>query len=183
MSPSVVAQINSRIPALVLSVGRILRDLVREVLKAILLKPLVPVWVCPDEDGVMEWMGEDSDDFLDCCYNGDDSPYSPPTSTSTSSAMGNSPLVPTRSRNFTPLILFSCSPVRSENTHSAHHSWKYIQGAGDDEENWSNGLRSEVFWRNKEIILASDDPREVRHSSATDSCVMFCLKKFEECAC
>ena len=173
MSPSVIAQINSRIPAMVLSVGRTLRDMVRDVLKGTLLVPFMPIWVCPDEDSVMEWMGEGSDDFLDSCCSDETAsipPLTSPSSSSSSSAEGNSPLPlmalsPSSSlrREFTPLILFSCSPVRSENTHSAHHSWKYIQGAGDDEENWSNGLSSEMFWRNKENILASDDPREVRH--------------------
>lgn len=178
MSPSVIAQINSRIPAMVLSVGRILRDMVRDVLKGILLVPFMPIWVCPDEDGVMEWMGEESDDFLDRCCSDEAPSFSPSpspslsaSSTSSSSfAEGKSPLpsVPPSTSSsllgeYTPLILFSCSPVRSENTHSAHHSWKYIQGAGDDEENWSNGLSSEMFWKNKQIILASDDPREVRH--------------------
>jgi Rit1 N-terminal domain len=109
------------------------------------------VWVTPDGDGVMEWSGEGSDELLDCNYRCDthstDGPAAAPSSSS--------------SLDFTPLVLFSCSPVRSENVHSAHHSWKYVQGAGDDEENWSAGLTSEMFWKNKDLILASDDPHEV----------------------
>ncbi|KAK0099704.1 hypothetical protein ONS95_013400 [Cadophora gregata] len=33
----------------------------------------------------------------------------------------------------------------------------YIQGAGDDTENWAHGLTPPVFWRHKEIILAISD--------------------------
>lgn len=34
-------------------------------------------------------------------------------------------------------------------------SWIYIQGAGDDEESWAQGLTPATFWRRREEILAS----------------------------
>jgi hypothetical protein len=52
--------------------------------------------------------------------------------------------------------------VEETTAHRELHSWTYIQGAGDDEENWAKGLTSEVFWENKsEILLTSDHPSVV----------------------
>jgi hypothetical protein len=151
MSPSAASQINSLLPHMVTSVGATLRDMVRSLLVPLLVKPFRPVWVTPDGDGVMEWSGEGSDELLDCNCRCDTQSTDGPAAVPSSSS----------SLDFTPLVLFSCSPVRSENVHSAHHSWKYVQGAGDDEENWCAGLTSEIFWKNKDLILASDDPHEV----------------------
>jgi tRNA A64-2'-O-ribosylphosphate transferase len=33
----------------------------------------------------------------------------------------------------------------------------YIQGAGDDTENWAHGLSPPVFWANKEVLLSTPD--------------------------
>ena len=151
---------------MVLSVSPTLKEMIRKLLGHILLRPFRPYWVVPDEDGVLEWKGEDVEELLD--YFSSSSPrdddYS--SSSSSSSSSGGTPHTTSLSDSrtlldFTPLVLLSCSPARSENTHSAHHSWKYIQGAGDDEENWSCGLTAEIFWKNKDLILESDDPNEV----------------------
>jgi hypothetical protein len=34
-------------------------------------------------------------------------------------------------------------------------SWSYIQGAGDDEENWAQGLKPDKFWSHAEELLAA----------------------------
>jgi hypothetical protein len=74
---------------------------------------------------------------------------------------------------FTPLVLFSCSAVRTDALHAQEHSWKYIQGAGDDDENWCQGLTSELFWRHREEILHSDDPVEVTiHNTRLLICII-----------
>jgi Rit1 N-terminal domain len=181
LSLSVTSQINARLPSMVASVSPSLKSMIRALLKPLLKYPYKPIWVAPDEDGVMEWSGGDCELFLDACHlsshtdadddkdddgragDDDDAATGAGAGDGTSAASGPrvSPLGAPNSLDFTPLVLLSCSPVRSQNTHSAHHSWKYIQGAGDDEENWSAGLGSEVFWKNKDRILASDDPLEV----------------------
>lgn len=33
----------------------------------------------------------------------------------------------------------------------------YIQGAGDDTENWAHGLQPKVFWENKQVLLDADE--------------------------
>ena len=163
---------------MVASVSPSLKSMIRALLKPLLKNPYKPIWVAPDADGVMEWSGGDCETFLDACHlnpNADaDDDKDAATGTGTGAAAAGddgagaasgprvAPVGAPHSLDFTPLVLLSCSPVRSQNTHSTHHSWKYIQGAGDDEENWSAGLSSELFWKNKDLILASDDPQEVR---------------------
>ena len=41
-------------------------------------------------------------------------------------------------------------------------SWTYIQGAGDDEENWSRGLTPGLFWANYEELLVLQDEAGLR---------------------
>jgi tRNA A64-2'-O-ribosylphosphate transferase len=33
----------------------------------------------------------------------------------------------------------------------------YIQGAGDDTENWAHGLSPPVFWANREVLLSTPE--------------------------
>ena len=172
LSLSVASQINARLPSMVASVSPSLKSMIRALLKPLLKYPYKPIWVAPDEDGVMEWSGGDCELFLNACHlnshtdaddDDDDDDDSAGAGDGTGAAAGPrvSLVGAPHYLDFTPLVLLSCSPMRSQNTHSAHHSWKYIQGAGDDEENWSAGLSSELFWKNKDLILASDDPHEV----------------------
>lgn len=56
----------------------------------------------------------------------------------------------------TPVVLVSASKVISSEAAREHHSWVYVQGAGDDEENWALGLMPQLFWDNIESILSSD---------------------------
>lgn len=95
--------------------------------------PLTPIWAGVDE-GMIEWFGELSDDFL-------------------SKQMGyraDSTVV----EAYTPIVLFSCSDDIPEDLHRESHSWHYVKGAGDDEENWSIGLTPSVFWANKDLLLS-----------------------------
>lgn len=174
MSASVISQINYLLPSMVSSVSPSLKEMIKGLLGPVLLRPFRPFWAVPDEDGVLEWIGDDVDNFLD--YYSSISPSQDECSgggSNSGSCSGNygdgngdeshlncSPYV-NSPLEYTPLVLLSCSPVRSDSTHSACHSWKYIQGAGDDEENWSSGLSAEIFWGNKDHILESDDPKEV----------------------
>lgn len=55
---------------------------------------------------------------------------------------------------FTPIVCISASRVVSSEEFRMRRSWPYIQGAGDDEENWANGLVPEVFWKYHKELLA-----------------------------
>lgn len=47
----------------------------------------------------------------------------------------------------------------------------YIQGAGDDSEGWSNGLKPSLFWKHREQFLAAvegDIPALLQHATITD---------------
>mmetsp|Transcript_37031 Transcript_37031/g.71770 ORF Transcript_37031/g.71770 Transcript_37031/m.71770 type:complete len:517 (+) Transcript_37031:106-1656(+) len=46
--------------------------------------------------------------------------------------------------------------------------WTYIPGAGDDEENWAMGLTSDVFWKNRNAILSTNDSESVIASILKD---------------
>ncbi len=73
---------------------------------------------------------------------------------------------------FIPIVCISASapndavrkelPGRAEETlhcqvkfPTRHHSYAYVQGAGDDEENWAHGLTPQQFWCSRERIFAS----------------------------
>ncbi|CAB1112059.1 unnamed protein product [Ectocarpus sp. CCAP 1310/34] len=55
--------------------------------------------------------------------------------------------------SFTPVICVSASKVIAPERHREHHSWIYLQGAGDDEEHWSSGITPEQFWANSERLI------------------------------
>lgn len=55
-----------------------------------------------------------------------------------------------------PVVLVSASKVISSEAARELHSWVYVQGAGDDEENWALGLTAQLFWDNADTILSSD---------------------------
>lgn len=156
MSPSLASQIINALPSLIAGVPSTLTSIIRSTLSPCLLldntsgpvkRPLRPIWVCPsaasqdlgeredDTDGLLEWLGESALEFLS---------------------------IDTNDLPFAPVVMVSCSKARSEEIHRSRCSWSYIQGAGDDDENWAPpGLTSEHFWKHKDEILASDDPVEV----------------------
>lgn len=52
---------------------------------------------------------------------------------------------------FTVVLVTASAQVQSG--YSREHGFLYVQGAADDEEEWSHGLTPEVFWQNTESIL------------------------------
>jgi hypothetical protein len=56
-----------------------------------------------------------------------------------------------------PIVCVSASAVIDAAVHREQHSWHYIPGAADDEENWAGGLTSEVFWANREELLSANN--------------------------
>ena len=131
MANTAISQIEAQIPQLVNSVGDMTRAIVRDMLRPLLIGagPLQPVWVCVSEDGTLDWSGARAEQFVGDGFCG---------------------------VRWTPIVLFSCSPVTIDGAHSQHHSWHHIQGAGDDEESWARGLTPAMFWAHKDDILASD---------------------------
>lgn len=67
---------------------------------------------------------------------------------------------------FTPIILVSTSKFildsaqlnahDIENSHRSKDKFIYVQGAGDDHENWARGLTPEAFWKHRTQLLACD---------------------------
>ena len=138
MTPQQILYISRElIPALISSLPSMTKSLILSELAGKLVKPMVPVWVYPDEDGVLEWKGDFASDTLDNLSE---------------ASLDELP--------FTPLLLLSCSGAKRPR-HVSEQSWEYIQGAADDEENWALGLRPDMFWQHKDDILCSDDPNEV----------------------
>lgn len=108
------------------------------------------VWISPNEDGCIDWQGQHAEGLIDHIAN-------------QSTGLG-----------YVPIIALSCSGVRNSTTtlstlsplgmsHSSVHSWTYIAGAGDDDEFWSEGLTPDVFWRNREYILANNRDEDVEN--------------------
>ncbi|XP_048543194.1 tRNA A64-2'-O-ribosylphosphate transferase-like isoform X1 [Triticum urartu] len=57
--------------------------------------------------------------------------------------------------DFTPIILVSASAsgtVATQRT-ASEFSWRYIPGAGDDEESWARGLTPTLFWKHSYDLL------------------------------
>ncbi|KAL5483189.1 RIT1 [Sanghuangporus weigelae] len=61
------------------------------------------------------------------------------------------------STNFLPVICISASRSLEEGTERRRQGYSYVQGAGDDHENWSDGLIPDVFWRCKDELLNSTE--------------------------
>ncbi|RVW38329.1 Uncharacterized protein C3F10.06c [Vitis vinifera] len=59
--------------------------------------------------------------------------------------------------DFTPMILVSASSSTGifQNRTTSEFSWKYIPGAGDDEESWARGLSPKVFWNHASELINS----------------------------
>ena len=149
MTPQLIGHIsNEVIPQIVSLLSAEVAQTIVSQIGHVVKKRLVPVWLHPDEDGVLEWKGEHAEEVADAIVG--------------ASAMSDA-------LSFTPLLLLSCSGEKKAR-HVSEQSWEYIQGAGDDEENWACGLRPDDFWANKDCILSSDDPveveREVRRITA-----------------
>ncbi|KAL2479881.1 initiator tRNA phosphoribosyl transferase family protein [Abeliophyllum distichum] len=59
--------------------------------------------------------------------------------------------------DFTPVILLTASSSSSmfQKLTTSEFSWKYIAGAGDDEESWARGLSPNLFWKNAYDLISS----------------------------
>ena len=66
------------------------------------------------------------------------------------------PKIPLKNGQYHPIICCTASR-RVDGTDGSEGG--YIQGAGDDSEEWSQGLTPEIFWRNKAQLLGT--PKEV----------------------
>ena len=60
---------------------------------------------------------------------------------------------------FTPIVLVSASRFVSDSAGlyphaTSHRDFIYVQGAGDDHENWARGLTPDVFWKHHDQLLA-----------------------------
>lgn len=61
-----------------------------------------------------------------------------------------------------PILCVSCSCNNlSQSQHRERHSWPYIAGAGDDEENWSGGLTPCLFWQHHGRLTSCEDSFQV----------------------
>lgn len=63
--------------------------------------------------------------------------------------------------DFTPIILVSASQPNGTIQHrtNSNFSWRYIPGAGDDEESWARGLSPTLFWKHAfHLIDSGPDP-------------------------
>ncbi|CAM9453215.1 unnamed protein product, partial [Choristocarpus tenellus] len=69
--------------------------------------------------------------------------------------VGTLPAADTTTLPFTPIICVSASKIISREAHRQHHSWVYVQGAGDDEEHWCRGLTPKAFWDHSEALVYS----------------------------
>lgn len=60
-----------------------------------------------------------------------------------------------QSWDFTPVIMVSASGRDGlmKQSVQAEFSWRYIPGAGDDEESWARGLTPDLFWKNAFSIV------------------------------
>ena len=54
---------------------------------------------------------------------------------------------------FVPIVCISVSRMIDDETFRVKHSFPYIQGAGDDEENWAGGLTAKIFWENYILLI------------------------------
>ncbi|CAN6441300.1 unnamed protein product [Victoria cruziana] len=59
--------------------------------------------------------------------------------------------------DFTPIILVSASISNDQPQQrtASEFSWRYISGAGDDEESWARGLTPSLFWKNAFDLISS----------------------------
>ncbi|KAH8839538.1 hypothetical protein MCOR27_004751 [Pyricularia oryzae] len=132
VSDSERAQMLSRIPEHVASFQRLDPDLAS--LRSQIRKPLRPMWVIQPESGAAtaELPGFDNDDSND----------------------GQATPATVIFEDFHPVICCTSSRrvVGTEMSESG-----YIQGAGDDTENWAHGLTPPVFWAHADRLLSTPE--------------------------
>ncbi|KAL2760744.1 hypothetical protein ACRALDRAFT_2039319 [Sodiomyces alcalophilus JCM 7366] len=145
VSPTEHAQIEALLPSFLASLRAL--DLDLPALRSRITKPLRPVWVTPDSDlshRIEQHKRDENEDgdgrpvvvFEDfhpiiCC---------------------------TASRRVSGGELTTISSGRRRGEWPAQgDSFVYVQGAGDDTENWAHGLTADLFWAHKDILLSTPE--------------------------
>ena len=116
-----------------------------------LTKPVRPFWVTVTPDGTIDFLDDEIEAVLDGLQH-------------TNNTDNTTNTIPCASLPYHPIILFSCSPKVTDTDHihmRQHQSWTYIQGAGDDEENWARGLNPDIFWSYSTELLGILDSIEL----------------------
>ncbi len=133
MHESMQQDIRSKLDVIINSIPIEIKEIIINTLRDTFTRPMQPIWVNISNDGSIEWQGNYVEEYLGHTGDGTTLP-------------------------FLPVLLYSVSRLTcSEAEHSEHHSWHYIQGAGDDEEHWCpKGFDAHIFWRYKDEILASN---------------------------
>ncbi|KAI7782050.1 hypothetical protein LA080_013858 [Diaporthe eres] len=143
VSDSEKSQMLSRVPRFVDSLKQLNLDLAG--LRAQISKPIRPAWVTHETD-LSHYHDRDGDDDDD---DDDDGRIF---------------------ESFRPVICCTSSRRITDGEMSGHSG--YVQGAGDDTENWALGLTPPVFWDNAEQLLSTpeaDLPELIRSLVASSS--------------
>lgn len=130
VSASEHSQMRARVPGGVAALQQLKLDLAA--LRAQLTKPLRPTWVTP----------ESQTDLL-----------SPP---SHDAAHDDHAAPPVIFADYRPVVCCTSS-ARVPDGEISGHGAGYIQGAGDDTENWAHGLTPPVFWAHADELLAAPE--------------------------
>jgi tRNA A64-2'-O-ribosylphosphate transferase len=151
VSPSEKAQINERLGGWVKEIDVGLRDsIVRLLGSGDAVLPLRPVWICPGpDDAPRAWMPGTETGAREHSHGSHDDDWSMML-----------PLLDgdgEHTLDYVPIVCVSSSRRVEEDEHREHHSWTYVQGAGDDEEHWAHGLTPAKFWQNKDDLLSAAD--------------------------
>ena len=80
---------------------------------------------------------------------------------------------------FIPIICASVSRLEAEES-KRRRGWHYVQGAGDDEENWARGLKPALFWANVQSLLQPQMTAD-QVETAVNSLVAMDSKKKDAC--
>ncbi len=135
----------------------------RRAVRSVLCAPLVPVWVV---DALAE---SESDRHHEVS---DDDDYADPANRAPGlelpagmAGLGDLPSQ-TGPTPFVPVIMVSASVVERPRHDRQHRSWRYFQGAGDDEEFWAQGMTHQTLWRHIERLLPCADNDELERAWA-----------------
>ncbi|KAL2263660.1 hypothetical protein VTK26DRAFT_5822 [Humicola hyalothermophila] len=139
VSASEANQIEARIPEFVNSFRALAIDVAP--LRKRLKKPLRPVWVTQEDYAALVGGGGADDE--------DDEGAAWPLK----SALGLGEI----SAEFHPVVCCTSSRRVVGTGAEIGEAEGYIQGAGDDTENWARGLTAPVFWRHKSRLLATPE--------------------------
>lgn len=153
VSDSEKSQMLSRVPSFVDSLKQLNLDLPK--LRAQISKPIRPTWVTQETD-----LSRYND------RNGDDGDYEDDGRIFES---------------FQPVICCTSSRRVTDGEMSGHSG--YVQGAGDDTENWAFGLTPPVFWDNAEQLLSrpeADLPELIRSLVASASSTTTTIQKHSQ---